>query len=174
MFENYSYKKKFSALILIFLMLSIAAYRRSFHTLFQVISEYNTLSIKVCEMNKKANNTDRLIKDIVCLDNVIGKQGISKEMVQQGIVSFASENHPKVSINELQPIHVFQDENYNIVTNQLDVTGNSNQLLQLGYDFEKKFKFSRIVSMSFYTIRKSNQPNVLHLKMYFQNYENNN
>lgn len=172
MFENYSYKKKFTALIAIFLMLSITAYKRSFHSLFQVMEEYKELSEKVDDINKKANNTDGLLRDIAYLDKVIGKEGITKEMAQQGIVSFATKNHAHISINNVQPIHVFSDDNYRIITNQLDVTGNSNQLLQLAYDFEKQFDLSRIVSMNFYTTKKNNKFEVLHLKMIFQNYEN--
>ena len=60
MFENYSYKKKFTVLIAVFFMLSITAYKRSFHALFQVINEYRALSEKVDDINKKihtANDT---------------------------------------------------------------------------------------------------------------------
>jgi hypothetical protein len=172
MFEQYSYKKKCTALLVIFVMLAITAYKRSFSTLFQVIGEYKTLSAKVDELNKKSGNTNGLIRDVAYLDKIIGREGASKEIVQQDIVSFASKK-PNISINELKPIHVFSDENYTIVTNQLDVTGGANQLLQLGYDFEKEFDFSRIVSMNFYTTKKNNKFEVLHLKMIFQNYENN-
>lgn len=171
MFENYSYKKKFTALLIVFLMLSITAYKRSFSTLFKVIGEYKTLAIKADAINNKANNSDQLIRENAYLDNIIGKEGITKEMAQQEIIGFAAQKNPQVSINDLQPIHIFSDENYNIITNQLDVTGNSNQLLQLGYDFEKEFSFSRIVSMNFYTIKKNGKPELLHLKMIFQNYE---
>lgn len=173
MFENYSYKQKFSALILLFFILSITAYKRSFHALYDVITEYRTLSKKAEDINKKAKSTDGLNKDIAYLDKIIGKEGVTKEMVQQGIVSFASENSPAVSISDLKPIHDFAEDDYHIITNQLDVTANSNQLLNLAYDFEKKFNFSRIVSMSFYTTKKNNKSEVLHLKMIFQNYENN-
>ncbi|OXA99542.1 hypothetical protein [Flavobacterium pectinovorum] len=173
MFENYSYKKKFMVLLLVFVMLLITAYKRSFHNLFQVIHEYKTLSEKTNDINKKANNTEKLTKEINYLDRVIGKEGITKEMVQQGIISFASTEDPKISINDLQSSHVFSDENYRIISNQLDVTGNCNQLLALGYGFEKKFDYSRIVSMNFYTTKKNNTSEVLHLKMIFQNYENN-
>ena len=173
MFEQYSYKKKFMALVLVFVMLSITAYKRSFSTLFQTISEYKTLSSKIDELNKKASNTNGLIKDVAYLDKIIGKDGTTKEMIQQGIVSFASQNHTGISIHEVQTIHVFSDENYTTITNQLDVTGGANTLLQLGYDFEKKFDLSRITSMNFYTTKNNNKSEVLHLKMIFQNYENN-
>lgn len=173
MFEKYSYKKKCFALIVVFLMLSITAYKRSFHVLFQVISEYKILLAKSEDINKKASDSDGLIRTIAYLNKTLGKEGISKEMVQQGIVNFALEKHPHVSINDLQPIHVFSDNNYTIITNQLDVTGNVNQLLQLSYDFEKKFNLSRVVNTQFYTTKKNNNSDILHLKMIFQNYENN-
>ncbi|MHC0439231.1 hypothetical protein [Flavobacterium sp. 3-210] len=173
MFEKYSYKKKFTALLVVFVMLSITAYKRSFHTLFQVLNEYKTLSEKTNDINKKAKNTGKLSQEIKYLDRVIGKEGITKEMIQQGIISFASTKDPKISINDLQPSHIFLTENYQVISNQLDITGNCNQLLALGYTFEKKFDYSRIVSMNYYTTKKNNNSQVLHLKMIFQNYENN-
>ncbi len=171
MFENYSYKQKFYALIAIFFMLSITAYKRSFHTLFEVVSEYRMLSKKADDINKKAKNNGTLKNDVEYLNKIIGKEGVTKEMVQQGIIGFASAA-PGVSINDLKPIHDYPETDYHIITNQLDVTGNANQLLELAYNFEKKFDYSRMVSQNFYTTKKNNKSEVLHLKMIFQNYEN--
>lgn len=171
MFENYSYKQKFYALGIVFLMLSITAYKRSFHTLFEVVSEYRVLSKKADDISRKAKNTGTLKNDVEYLDKIIGKEGVTKEMVQQGIIGFASSNSG-ISINDLKPIHDFPETDYHIITNQLDVTGNANQLLELAYNFEKKFNYSRMVSQSFYTTKKNNKSEVLHLKMIFQNYEN--
>lgn len=173
MFEKYSYKQKNYALAVLFILLSITAYKRSFHSLFKVIGEYNTLSEKTDAIRKKTKNIDALTRDVAYLDKIIGKEGVTKEMVQQGIIHFASENAPEVSINDLQPIHRFSEDNYHIITNQLDVTGSSDQLLKLAYDFEKKFNLSRMVSINFYTTKNNNKSEVLHLKMIFQNYENN-
>ncbi|MCV9932939.1 hypothetical protein OIU80_11670 [Flavobacterium sp. LS1R47] len=173
MFEKYSYKQKIHALIVLFFMLSIVAYKRSFHNLFEVITTYKTTSKKADDINTKTKNIDSLIKDVAYLDKIIGKEGITKEIVQLGIVSFASKNAPEVSISDLQPIHDYPEDDYHIITNQLDITGNADQLLKLAYDFEKKFNLSRIVSMNFYITKKNNKSEVLHLKMIFQNYENN-
>lgn len=173
MFENYSHKQKFYALIVLFFLLSITAYKRSFRTLFEVVSEYRMLSKKADDINKKSKNASNLPKELAYLDKIIGKENVAKEIVQQEIISFVSNTAPEVSINNLASIHDFQEDDYHIITNQLDVTGNSNQLLNLAYNFEKKFNFSRIVSMNFYTTKKNNKSEVLHLKMIFQNYENN-
>lgn len=171
MFDNYSYKQKCIALGIIFLMLSAAAYKRSFKSLFDAMSENETLANKSQEYRVKSKSMDSLMKDIATLDNMLGKENVSKEEVQQGIVSFVGVRHQDVSIHDLQPIHSFIDGNFKIVTNQLDVTGTVNQLLKTAYDFERNFKLSRVVSMSFYTI-KNNKSEVLHLKIFFQNYEN--
>jgi hypothetical protein len=161
------------ALGVIFIMLVITGYKRSFKTLFGVITEHRTLTSKVATLNKKAKSNNSLTKEVAYLSKVIGKDGVSKEMIQQQIIKFVVENDPKISISDLQPIHVFQDENHIVITNQLDVTGSVNQLLKLAYGFEKNFEYSRVVSMNLYTTKKNNLSDVLHLKLIFQNYENN-
>jgi hypothetical protein len=171
MFEKYSFKQKFLALVVLTLITTVTAYKRSFSTLIQVIKENKTLSEKIEDVNKKANNNDNLVEEVAYLDRLIGKEGVSKEVIQQEIVNFTTKRHPKVSINALEPIHLFKDENYTIITNQLDVTGNFNELLQLGYDFEKNFSDSRIVNMHFYVLKKNNKTDILHFKIIFQNYE---
>lgn len=173
MFNQYTFKQKFTALLVLFVLLGITAYKRSFSQLIQTYKEHQQLSEKMNDFNSKSGKMDALVKDVALMDRVIGKAGASKEVIQQEIMRFASEKHPQVSISELQPIHVFSDDDYQIVTNQLDVTGNANQLIKLAYDFEKEFTFSRIVSMQYYTTKKNNKTEVLHLKMIFQNYENN-
>lgn len=173
MFENYSYKKKFLALLVVFAMLSIAAYKRSFRPLLSVIHQYRVLSGKVSEFDNKQQNVNTLQREIAYLDKVIGKEGISKEEMQQGVIAFVSDKNPHLAINELQPIHLFSEGSALIITNQLDVSGDVNQLLKMGYDFEKDFDLSRLVSMNFYRLKNNNKTETLHLKMIFQNYENN-
>lgn len=169
MFNQYSYKKKFVALVLVFIMLIITSYKRSFSVLYQVIKENKELTQNIDQLAVKENGYAKLEAEVANLDNVIGKEGMSSEEVQQQIVNFS--NNANVSISDLQPIHIADDENYIISTNQIDVMGNANQLLQLGYSFEKDFHFSRLTSMNFYTTKKNNKVDKLHLKMIFQNYD---
>jgi hypothetical protein len=173
MFEKYSNKKKFLALLFLAFLIAITAYKRSFNTLILVIKEHHALTDKIADVNKKANNSGNLAEEVAYLDRIIGKDGVPKEVIQQEIVNFTTKRHPQVSINNLEPIHIFQDENHTIITNQLDVTGNVNQLLQLGYDFEKNFSDSRIVNMHYYVTKKNNKTDLLHFKIIFQNYEKN-
>lgn len=171
MFNQYSYKKKFVALLLVFVMLVITSYKRSFSVLFQVIKVNKELTNNINQLAIKESGYAKLEAEVANLDKIIGKEGMSSEEVQQQIVNFAT-SKADVSISDLQAIHIADDENYIISTNQIDVTGNVNQLLQLGYSFEKNFDLSRLTSMNFYTVKKNNKVDKLHLKMIFQNYDN--
>ncbi|MGK4568990.1 hypothetical protein [Flavobacterium sp. 3HN19-14] len=121
----------------------------------------------------KYGNIAKIKTEIANLDKLIGKEGISKERTQQDILAFVSANSDKIAVNDLKAVHEFNDENYRIFTFQLDLTGDFNSLQQLAYNFEKKFTSSKIAGMNFYTEKKNNQAEVLHLKIIFQNYENN-
>ena len=172
MFESYSYKKKFVALILIFCMLSVAAYRRSFKSLIEAYKENRELKELSNSIKSKTDNIDGLRNKVYQYDKFLGNQNVSNDVIQQEIISFST-YHKGILIHELETTHVFEKENYRILTNQLDVIGNINDLLKLTYDFETKFSFSRVISMNFYVKKKSNSSEELHLKIIFQNYESN-
>lgn len=172
MFDNYSYKIKFKALLVIFCMLCITSYKRSFSTLKEVIYENRELTSKHEKLYNESGDLVALKSEIASIDKVIGKEGINKEKIQQDILAFTS--HYNVSVYNLRSIHEFVDLSHKIYTNEIDITGSLNQLLKLSYDFEKAIDYSRLVSVNFYTLKKDNKADVLHLKMIFQNYENNN
>lgn len=171
MFKQYSYKQKFYFLLLFFVMLSVAAYRRSFSNLFLLIGEHRTLVQKKDLIASQTPNTQRLQRDIADLESLIGKGETEKEKIQQEIVNFLVNNSNGVTIFELQPIHQYQQEDYLVHSFQLDITGSYNNLIQLANNYEKHFEFSKIVSMRFYTDTKNNQKETLHLRLIFQNYE---
>jgi hypothetical protein len=136
------------------------------------VSEYGDLSAKTEIINQKQHNMAFVSKQLASLDKLIGRKNIDKEKIQQEMIGFVTLSDPGIAIYDLQPIREFVEDNYRILTNQIDVTGNNNSLLKLAYGFETKFTYSKLVSLDFYIARKNNKPDVLHLKMTFQNYEN--
>jgi hypothetical protein len=170
MFEQYTYKQKSIALVVVFLMLSYTAYKRSFKNLIEVYGENKELTKRSNDIASKSKNLDILSMEIASYDKYLGNQNIARDVVQQEVIAFSTQ-HEGISINDLQAIHAFEGENYSIYTNQLDVTGNINDLLKLAYDFETKFNFSRVVSTNYYTVKKNNANEILHLKILFQNYQ---
>lgn len=170
MFEQYTYKQKTLALLIIFVMLGITAYKRSFKNLIAVYSENKELAKLSEEIKRKSVSLEKLSKEIAQYDNYLGTQNIASDIVQQEIVNFAT-HHNGISINSMQSIHTFEGDDYKAYTHQLDVTGDLNNLLQLVYDFETTFNFSRVVSTHFYKVKKSNTTEQLHVRILFQNYE---
>lgn len=171
MFEKYTFKKKFQALLLVFVMLSVAAYKRSFRSCLEVYSAYRSEAEKAASANDNRVQVASISADLALMDQLIGKNSDEKERIQQEIVRFITQSG-RAGIFDLQPIHQFTDAKYRIYTFQVDVTGNYEDLLRLAYDFEKQFVFSKLVGTNFYTLKKNNNQEVLHLKMTFQNYEN--
>lgn len=173
MFEQYSYKLKFKFLIAFFIILSIAAYRRSFSNLILLYKENRALNEKKALMNNQTPNIKALGNQVAGLDKLIGREGVEKEKTQQKIIDFIVKNGSGISINDLQPIHNYIYDDYQIYTYQIDLTGGYNQLLDLTYKFEKQFEYSKIISLTFYTDKKNQKKETLHLKLIFQNYESN-
>ena len=172
MFDQYSYKFKLKALVLIFVLLSIAAYRRSFGPLINVIKENIELNQKRKSKNLGTINLNSLQQDIIHLNKLIGKGGYEKEKIQNEIIGFVSTYDKGVSLNHLKSIHEFSDESYYIYSYQLDLVGDVNGLLGILYQFEKAFSYSKVVSSTFYTLKQNTKKNTLHLSIIFQNYEN--
>lgn len=173
MFKQYSYKLKFKFLIVFFIILSITAYKRSFSNLILLYKENRTLKEKKALMNNQTPNIKALTNEVAGLDKLIGKEGVEKEKIQQEIIDFLVKNGSGISINDLQPIHNFIYDDYQVYTYQIDLTGGYNQLLDITYKFEKQFDYSKIISLAFYTDKKNSKKETLHLKLIFQNYESN-
>jgi hypothetical protein len=171
MFNQYSYKFKFKFLIVFFIILSIAAYRRSFSNLILLYRENIDLREKNALMNNQTPNIKALNNQVTRLDKLIGKEGIEKEKIQQEIIDFLVKNSSGLSINDLQPIHNFVYDDYQVYTYQMDLIGGYNELLDISYKFEKHFDYSKIISLTFYTDKKNPKKETLHLKLIFQNYE---
>lgn len=172
MFEQYSYKFKLKALAFIFILLSMAAYKRSFGPLINVINENIELNQKRKSKNLGTINLNSLQQDIIHLNKLIGKGGYEKEKIQNEIIGFVSTYDKGVSLNHLKSIHEFSDESYYIYSYQLDLVGDANGLLGVLYEFEKAFGYSKVVSSTFYTLKQNTKKNTLHLSIIFQNYEN--
>lgn len=172
-FEKYTYKTKVKALAVLFVLLSYTSYKRSFTSLISLIRENKELNEKANKVNNKPNDINNLNDQLMLLDRMIGGEVNNKEEIQHNIINFISRYSQDISIYNLDQMHEFEDSNYKIYTNQVDVTGEINHLLKLSYDFEKNFSSSKLISVNFYTQKENNKTDVLHLKMIFQNYENN-
>lgn len=172
MFNQYTFKQKFIALLVLFVLLSITAYKRSFRLFFQLYQENKILTEKMEKVNSDSKNLAVLEDEIRQLDKYIGKQNVDKDRIQDEILNFISTKHQKIKIVKLNPIHVFKDDKIIYLSNEIEVSGDVNDLMKLTLDLEQKFDYSKIRHLKYFSIIKNNSILGLHLKILFQSYEN--
>ena len=173
MFENIPYNKKVIGLVVITIMLSIAAYKRSFSLTIGAYQKLNDLQDRLTYINSSNEDYSMISQEIQILDELIGKKGIDPIRVQQELLDFVSINHNnKVSIVDVAKIHESTNKDFLVYTNQLTLKGGYQNLLEVIASFETDFEYSRLVSIAFDKKKNyKNKKSVLNANLIFQNYE---
>ncbi len=172
MFNEIPYKKKVIGLLLIFILLAIVSYKKSFIVTYQTNKSITKINEKLVLINSSNENIKYLSEKMNALDNLIGKQ-VEPELVQHFLIDFISQ-FKKIQIVHLEETHTFSDDSFNIYTNQIVLQGGYNDLIKTIYQIEKQFKTSRIIGVNFYTKQDYNlKKQQLFVKLIFQNYEKN-
>ncbi|MDO6758574.1 hypothetical protein Q4566_00060 [Tamlana sp. 2_MG-2023] len=171
MFTNLTYKQKLCGVGLLAVLLFFTANKRSFKVTKQAYIQSSKLEEKLNYINDSNSNVSDLQNELDLYDRIIGVQGVQPEDVQQSVLDFTTE-FINVDVFGMEEMHFSESNGFKIITNQLILEGDYNSLIEVIYEFEKKFEFSSIVSVSFqkekeYLTRK----NKLRVKIIFQNYE---
>ncbi|MBP2832827.1 hypothetical protein J8281_11580 [Aquimarina sp. U1-2] len=174
MFANLTNKQKLLGILVLGVLLFLAANKRSYQVTRQAYHQVKELENKLSYVNSTTTDISRTQAELEFYDKIIGKQGVTPEEIQQEILDFAT-IYDQVTVSNLDEIHLAESNGFSIISNQLILEGDFYSLLEVVYEFEKKFKFSNIVSISFvkekeYRTRK----NKLTVKIIFQNYEKSN
>ncbi|WP_159025829.1 hypothetical protein [Aquimarina sp. Aq78] len=173
MFANLTYKQKLIGLIAIGILLFMAANKRSFKITRQAYDQVQELEDKLEYVNSSTTDVTQTQVELKFYDKIIGKQGIEPEEIQQQILDFTS-SYDNVYVFNLDEIHIAESNGFNVISNQLTLEGDFNALLEIVYAFEREFKFSNIVSISFTKEKEfQTRKNKLRVKIIFQNYEKN-
>ncbi len=172
MFENLSHKQKFIALIVLLVVISVTAYKRSFSLTIDAYKTFKTSKEKLIKVRLTPNKLPNLKSDVEYLDNIIGKESGNANVVQQEILNTLNKMKINSELVQLEEIHTAQNSYFNIYTNRLIVTGNYNDLLKTTYQYEKDFDFSRVISSRFYLQKdlRTRRKKLFQL-ITFQNYE---
>lgn len=173
MFKNFTYKQKFIAILIGFVLLFIASYKKTFK---QTLNAKKKLSIVKEKLSNNENSLTELYdlkNEISVLNKTIGGQTLNPEQVQQRLLDFISKSEFNVNIVSIEDVHLFLDSDFLIYSNQIELEGTYNNLMHLLYETEKNFKNSRVVSTQLYS-KKNYRTNTktLFLKIILQNYEN--
>lgn len=172
MFKNITYKKKFIFIIVGFVLLGLAAYKKNFKNIFEVRSQISSITQKLNEVDGSHNQIFFLKNEVAQLNDMIGGQTKNPELVQQLILDFISNSNVKVNIHKIEDTHLYNDGEFNIFTNTIQIEGDYKSLLELLYLVEKDFAYSKVVSAELSTEKNyRNNSKKLYLKLILQNYE---
>ncbi|MEO1032271.1 MAG: hypothetical protein AAFX55_12740 [Bacteroidota bacterium] len=175
MFKNVPYKKKFLFIILGFVVLLLAAYKKNFKSIFEIRSQLSHIDKKLNTVDGSYQQIFFLKNEIAQLNDLIGGQTKDPELVQELILDFVTNTNLDINIHDIEDTHVFSDDEFTIYTNVLQIEGDYNTLLKLLYTIEKDFLASKVVSSEFYTEKNYRTTSKkLFLKLILQNYEKNN
>lgn len=172
MFKDISYLKKFFGLLIVFVLLTVVSYKRSFKITFDAKKSIVEMHQKLNLMNTSNESIQFLTDKINALDKLIGQE-VAPELVQHFLIDYISQ-FELVTIVQLEEVHSATDDSFNIYTNQLILEGAYNDLINVIYSFEKESTISRITSIKFYTKKDYKQhQKKLFVTLIFQNYEKN-
>lgn len=172
MIKNLSNKIKFIALLVAIPLFLILAYAKIWKHVFSATSTIKEMKQQEIQAENNRKELIQLDQDLNSLDDIIGKDVKDRDVVQQEIFDIFSKKNNKSNLEKLSEPHTFNDKYYSIITNRIVLSGSFNDLIETCYFYEKEFKFSKVISTSFYTKKNyQTRKKKLYTKLVFQNYE---
>ena len=173
MSKNFTYKQKFFAVIIGFILLFMASYKKTYKNTLATKKELSLVKKELSSNENLLNERYYLKNEISSLDKAIGGQTLNPEQVQQTLLDFISKNDFNVNIVAIEDVHLFTDNDFLIYSNQIELEGSYKDLTSTLYRIEKDFTNSRVISTNLYSKKnyRTNTKN-LFLQIILQNYEN--
>lgn len=174
MFDKYTYKTKLIALGVVFILLLLASYKRSFSLSFGLQDEISRLD-KQLELAQNANyEINQLRLELNQLNQTIGQENLNSDLVQQKIldeVSDYSENE-NIRIHGISETHQYATNDFDVFSNETIVEGDFISILKLINQFENNVEFSRIASCALYSEKDFKTKKIqLYAKLYLQHFK---
>jgi len=173
MFDRFTYKQKNYGLLVLFVLMIMVSYKRSFSLTLSALSEIERLETQKREVVHAQSDLESLQIQLIQLNRNIGKADLDPDKVQQEIlrtIAWYSEEH-EVMLEQLEATHNFETVDFNIFSNLVSVKGTFNGILELAYYVENSFDYARLVNVSIY--KKQNpitKKTNLYGKLLFQHY----
>lgn len=174
LFEKYTYQQKNIALLLVSILLFAVSYKRSFSKTLETHRYINELDLKIEEGKESELKVKALQKEMDLLNNLLGKENVSIEEIQQGFLNFFNKFKNDLNVNKIDEVMIFEHPDFKINTFKIDLKGGFLSALKFIYQFEKLFNNARLIHTHFEVINKENNQNELITTIILQNYAQKN
>lgn len=148
-FDQYSYKQKNIALLVLGVLLAAVAYKRAFSTTLETLAYRTELEEKLV----LAESADQQIRaqqiSLAQLNRLLGEEGNTIEKVQQEFLNFFAKEANGVAVHQIEEVLHFQHPDFSINTHRIILKGGYTNTLQFIYALEKKFRLAKLLNISF-------------------------
>ena len=173
MFDKLTYKQKNYGLLVLFLLMLMVSYKRSFVLTLNAMDELTSQESQKQSAESAQQSIEMLQLSIAQLNQSIGRSDLEPDKVNQEILSTISRfamSH-EVNLQKLEATHIFQTVDFTIFSNLISVEGSFNGILQLIYYMENEFDYARLTNVDLYTQTDlSTKKTKLYAKLLFQHY----
>ena len=173
MFDRLTYKQKNYGLLVMFLLMLMVSYKRSFVLTLNALDELTVQESQKQSAESAQQSIEMLQLSIAQLNQNIGRSDLEPDKVNQEILSTISRfamDH-EVNLQKLEATHVFQTVDFTIFSNLISVEGSFNGILQLIHYMENKFEYARLTNVNLYTQTDlTTKKTKLYAKLLFQHY----
>jgi vacuolar-type H+-ATPase catalytic subunit A/Vma1 len=173
LFTKYSFRQKKLALVVVFVLLSAAAYKRSFSITLQQLDLNYELQIKRSEAETSVERLKTKQNELKLINQIVGQENVPNDKVQQKFLSFFEDNSQYLSVERMEEVYTFDHPDYTINTNLITFKGDYLSTIKFIYNLEKQFPFARIVSANLQLkTNRVSQKSELHTTILLQNFWN--
>jgi hypothetical protein len=171
-FDQYSFKQKNYALVVLTVLLIAASYKRAFKNTIETVQYRKELNEKIIFSKNAINEIKGIQTQIVYYNKLLGKENVTIEKVQQGFLNFLAINNTDLIVYQIDEVLTFQHPDFSINTHKIILKGNFNQTLRFINKLEKHFDLAKLINVSFeFKKYNSDEKEELYTTLLLQNYE---
>lgn len=173
MFDRFTYKQKNYGLLVLFVLMVVVSYKRSFSLTLITQTEIENQEAMMREAEHAWSDLEMLHIQVNQLNKNIGRSDLEPDKVQQEIlrtINTYSKDH-EVMLDRLEATHNFETVDFNIYSNQVVVKGTFNGILSLTHYFENEFEYARLTNIEVYKTKNlTTKKTALYASLLFQHY----
>jgi hypothetical protein len=171
-FDQYSYKQKNYALLILAVLLIAVSYKRSFKVTLETIDAKQELEQKIEKAHFAVRDIRHTQREIAFLNRLLGEDNVTIEKVQQSFLVFLEKNSNDIIVYQVDEVLKFKHPDFSINTHRVILKGKFIPTLQFLYQLEKEFDLAKLVSLNFeYKKFNSEEKEQLYTTLLLQNYE---
>jgi len=172
-FDKITYKQKNYGLLIVFLLLAMVSYKRSFLLSINISREIKQQEIQKRGIHKSNDRLNILTSEIRRINGSLGKTDQTSDRVRQELLKEISSLQSQLSIRIefINNPHLFTSIDYKILTHEVLLEGDYRGLITAINNLENQFVHARIINAKIFKTKTHGEiKSKVYAKLLFQHY----